>query len=111
MKDESPSFGTIVDELVSLSQEGVGWGLRNHFPPIKDYPQYLRIRQLGELIHANAGHEGMQEACRFLKRRVVMCEGGGQYLAEHAWDGIGDWHRNAPWHPAGGKKSKSCPNT
>ena len=91
-KDEDLPFGELVEELVAQHQVGFDWGLRNGFPRARDYPQYERVRRLGELIHAKAGYEGMQEACRILQRRVVTRDGGGQaWLAEAAWEGIDDW--------------------
>lgn len=91
MKYEELTFEALVEELVSVSQLGFDWGLKNGFPAVKDYPQYSQVRKLGELIHAKAGLEGMQKACHILRLRVVTREGGGQYLAEHSWDGIAGW--------------------
>jgi len=88
---EELSFEALVEELVSLCQAGYDWGLQNRFPTVQDYPQYSQVRKLGELIHAKADLEGMQQACHILRQRVVTREGGGQYLAEHSWSGIGGW--------------------
>jgi len=90
-KDESLSFEALVEELVQLSQQAFFWGLKNGFPDI--HPQDTRAKQLGELIYAKAGFEGMQEAARILRRRVVTRDGGGQcFLITYNWQGIGNWH-------------------
>jgi Ankyrin repeats (3 copies) len=92
LKEEDLTFGAIVEELVSLHQAGFDWGLQNRFPVPESYPQYPRVKRLGELIYAKAGYQGMQDACQIIKQRVVTRDGGGQdFLAKNGWVGIGGW--------------------
>jgi hypothetical protein len=88
---DAKSFQALVEELVSLSQEAFYWGLKNGFPA--EYPHDARAKQLGELIYAKRGFEGLQEAARVLRQRGVTRDGGGQcFLITYNWQGIGEWH-------------------
>ena len=88
---ENMSFDELVEQLVILSKEGYQWGSNNNFPAIEKYPQYGDIRQVGQLIYERTGYDGMVKACTVLNQRVLTREGGGQYLAEYGWVGIGGW--------------------
>jgi hypothetical protein len=88
--DEDKSFNDLVEELVALSQESFDWGLENGFRG--EYPLDARARRLGELIHAKAGSEGMEEAARILRNRVITRDGGGQcFMITYNWQDIGGW--------------------
>jgi|GEM_PF-1739308 len=88
---DSMSYDQLVEELVRLSREGYSWALANGFVVVEKYPQYSDIKRIGQLIFSIAGYSGMQMACSILRQRVIVREGGGQYLAEHSWTGISDW--------------------
>lgn len=85
------SYDQLVEELVRLSSEGYSWACANGFTTVEKYPQYSAVRRIGEIIYRIAGYSGMQAACSTLRQRVIVREGGGEYLAEHSWTGIGDW--------------------
>ena len=90
LSDHERPFEALVEELVSLSQEAFSWGVQRGFPA--EYPQDARAKQLGQLIYTLRGFEGMQEASRILRRRVVTRDGGGQcFLITYNWEGIGPW--------------------
>jgi len=92
LSSDSSQFEDLSDLLVEVVQESHEWALANGFPVIEDYPQYQRIRELGEQIHEVAGFQGMQRACAILKARCHTSSGGAKsFPAEIAWRGIGGW--------------------
>jgi ankyrin repeat protein len=86
----------VTHQLVFLSREGYLWGFINKFPTLfENYPQYNQIRRIGEIIYERWGNSVMQEACYLLMKKVKVREGGGQYLVEYIWEGIGGWCPNS----------------
>ena len=82
----------LVEELVVVVQESTDWAQANGFPAVSDYPQYARIRALGQEINEAAGFRGMQAACQVLKSRIRKNSPGGEsWPAEKAWEGIDGW--------------------
>jgi len=90
--DYKPSYDELVTQLTNVVSQANYWGSQNGWPAFKDYPQYDRIRELGEQINSVAGFKGMQRACEEI-RRSCSDRGGGNASApaEYIWDGIGGW--------------------
>lgn len=84
-------------ELLELVNEANAWGSQNGWPISTKYPQYRRVRQIGEEIDDGYGFETMQAAAHFVKDRCIRVEGAGYgtWILESGWHGIG------PWLPSG----------
>jgi len=52
----------------------------------KYYPQYARLRALGEEIYRTGGIEAMQRVGAYVRARARST-----VLLENMWDGIGEW--------------------
>jgi len=84
---------TLVGELETLVREANAWGAENGFPEAGEYPQYPRVREIGEEFHRLAGLGGMQASLRSVQKRL------GDYppatfdysVATYGWAGIGNW--------------------
>ena len=86
------SFDELVTQLVRVVDEANEWGQKNHWPAFSKYPQYDRIREIGEQINEVAGFDGMQEACLELQRSCKVIRGiSVSAPAEYSWMGIGGW--------------------
>lgn len=77
------------DELVSLVREAEFWwrGQSDRSVSLTTYPQYARIRELGESIHQVGGIAAMQRAS--LHVRSAWPSFG--HTMDHIWKGIGSW--------------------
>lgn len=85
-------FQVLCKQLVDVVQEAHDCAIANGYPPVANYPQLARIRQLGEQIYTIAGFDGMQQACIILQEECHTRDGGGKsWPAEKAWEGIGGW--------------------
>jgi len=75
------------DTLIMLLVEAHQWGESHGFPLFEKYPQYKKIRSIGERIHSKWGFKGMQRVFDIVttQERVV-----GRYL-DRFWDRIGPW--------------------
>jgi hypothetical protein len=70
------------------------WGADNNHPNVAAYPQFAEIRRIGEEIYEHGGFVGMQNALAGAKasaREKRAYLGGYTWIAEKAWEGIGDW--------------------
>jgi hypothetical protein len=86
--DELPAGA---EEVLRLVIEACSWGSRNGNPwPLAQYPQYARIRELGNAINGAGGIEAMQRAAAFVDARTRRVA-GSMTLLNNMWDGIGGW--------------------
>lgn len=83
----------LIDELIQLVRDADAWGSNNGFPEVEQYPQYKRVRQLGEEFNKLAGIGGMQKALSSTQRRLVDFppEKYSYAIIVHGWAGIGGW--------------------
>ena len=83
----------LVEELADLARVANNWGAVNGFPEVEEYPQYARVRQLGEEFYRLAGFGGMQSALRSAQKKL------GDYppsalsyaVVKFGWSGVGGW--------------------
>jgi hypothetical protein len=86
------AFDSLCKELVTVVQESHDWAAANDHPEVSTYPQYARIKEIGEQIHELAGVPGLQLARKALQARCRTADGSGKARpAESAWEGIGGW--------------------
>lgn len=89
--DTAVMIGIWYDELVVLCKAALIFGNKHGYPCFDKYPQYKRVREIGELLHANADFSAMQKAVHFVNTNVESEDGGQAALLEYGWSGIGHW--------------------
>ena len=84
---------SLVDELMQLVRDANAWGSSNSFPEVEIYPQYERVRQIGEEFNKLAGIGGMQKALTSTQRRLddYPPEKYSYAIVVYGWEGIGGW--------------------
>lgn len=83
----------LTTELADLVQDAHSWGAENGHPEVQSYPQYSRVRELGEEFFRLAGLRGMQSALRSIQRTLADHPPNryGYAIVEYGWSGIGGW--------------------
>lgn len=81
-------------ELWELINEAIMWAAGKEekdgeWPELETYPQYTRIREIGEDLFKAEGFKGMLQGHDYAKEKNSYA---GQ-LIERMWDGIGSWQR------------------
>ena len=75
------------DELRSLLREAYRLSETRGARVFKEYPQYERIRAIGELIHQIGGFEQMQQTYHYFRVSEPMLG----IMLDRFWHGIGGW--------------------
>lgn len=83
----------LIDELIQLVHDADSWGSNNNFPEVEIYPQYQRVRQIGEKFNKLAGLSGMQKALSSTQRRLddFPPQRYSYAIVVYGWTGIGGW--------------------
>jgi hypothetical protein len=80
--------GNPAAEVLDLMIAAHVWGKSNGWPGAQTYPQYARVRELGEKLYRSGGHQAMEQVAMY-----VIAEGAsrgfGGTLLSIMWDGIG----------------------
>ncbi len=76
------------EEVLQLILEAYKWGEKKGWPVCNKYPQYNRIRQLGEKINRSGGIGAMRRVAAFVEVRTPF---GSMTLLNDMWHLIGEW--------------------
>ena len=74
-------------DMLSHLMDAGSWGSVNGFPLHEKYPQYDKIRAVGNQIHARDGLEGMQRVYYWVQSKNAERASFLNYM----WDGVGSW--------------------
>lgn len=91
MSEQNIDVNALFEELVGLCKNGLAWARKHGYPEVESYPQYLRARQVGELLYLHGGITAMQQAVHIVLEKVKSKDGGQAALLEYGWSGIGRW--------------------
>ena len=82
---------SLVGELMALVPEADAWGRANGHPEVQRYPQYERVRQIGQEFDALGGLAGMQKALLATQRRLAdhPPQKYSYAIVSHGWSGVG----------------------
>jgi hypothetical protein len=76
-------------ELLALMLDARAWGQAHGSPAFKAYPQYDRVRAVGERLHEAGGLSAMQKGHLHIRHQDPTVSS----MLEDFWHGIGTWVR------------------
>lgn len=81
-----------LQEFVVVARECSVWGKLNGYPAPRDYPQYSRLRELGQRFLDRGGFTEMRQALAILDMEITEEPGlSWSRFIEFAWRDIGGW--------------------
>ena len=88
-KDGISTHTSVADgeTLLSLLEDARDWGRANGWPIYERYPQYERIRRIGEMVDEGGGRSAMQQ----VHRGIALHDPELGSMLEALWDGVGQW--------------------
>jgi hypothetical protein len=85
---------SLISELIRLHEEAHAWGNINGLPIPEKYPQFNRIREIGNNLYEINGLMQMEAAAQALEIQSMRYGGTGfNILVGNAWRGIGEWQK------------------
>lgn len=91
MSDVAKLVCEMSDELVNLATELNRWGAANKYPSIRLYPQYARLREIGQALFNCGSHRAMDHALAQIDESPELLSASVSRLIEFGWNGIGGW--------------------
>jgi cob(I)alamin adenosyltransferase len=94
---DTPEDGTprvldsISTELLILAKEVNRWGAANRRPSIRVYPQYARLRELGQALFDCGEYSAMDHGLAQIEEVPELHKASIARLIEFAWEDIEGW--------------------
>ncbi len=87
------TYERLLKQLHQILKNANQWGTENNWPGFKEYPQYNKLRDIGQqLYNLECSTVNMQKALTHFKQYGnYPPDSSGTGVAERAWAGIGEW--------------------